>query len=339
MASGRQTRFQICFQNDWEPLTTPVPTLALEEKTNSLTGQQTMIESEANVGARFTHGVTPNNEKAEGDFAIEGNPINMGPLVYWALGNEEDVTEIVENEVYEHTITPVSGDQSLPMIFGLLDKQIDVFGYESLKCDSMSLSQTPDAYLEASFTARGRREIIKDHSEADLSMENLSYTNVRPFIFQDLAIKFGTAGGTANTVMVDASDFNMEYSNGLEDDKQRANGSPYMSEVDFQAGELTIDIEADYTTRTNVLRENNKRAGVPVSLEISFTTNVEIAAGHYYTMTISVPNMYITEHDPSIDGADNITNTISFKAVDNGVDTPVTITIKDGIDGKYSNVY
>lgn len=338
--SGNDSRFQVGFQTVWAPSTTPTVTLALEQKSNSLNSVQTMVESTALVGARTTHGVTPNNEKVEGSFSVEANPINIGPLAFWAMGHEDDVSEEVVDSVYEHTMKPVTGGSALPMLFGLLDKKVDVFGYESLKCDSFTLEQTPDDYLQASFDVKGRREIISDDTDTNLTMSSLSYTSVRPFVFQDLTLKSGTATGTPSTTMVDSKNFTLNYKNNLEDDRFVADGTPYMAEVDYTGGEFTVDIEVDYTTATNLMRENNKRPGVPMSLLASFQSSAEISdSGIPYTIEIEIPNAYITTFDPTIDGPERISTTVTFKATDDGTNPPVIIRTVDEIADKYITAY
>ncbi|RKZ08510.1 hypothetical protein DRQ25_08935 [Candidatus Fermentibacteria bacterium] len=321
--SGTDTALQIGQETTWG--TSVAGVTALEFTSENFKHVPSMIESGALVGAVTTHGITSGNIKTEGDFTIEVNPDNIGLLLGLTLGVEAAPAEVpTDTDVYDHAFTACSGSTALPFFTALVDRKADVFTYTSNKIDSMVLESTPDGYLMGTFTTKGQKEEIGD------SLEVLTYSTKRPFVFKDLTIGYGAGATTPSySTLSQATSFTFTYNNALEDDLFTADGTAYQQEIDRQKREMTADVEVLYDATTNTLREDYYKVGDPIALKAEFVSTDVIETGYYYTLTIEMVQAYVTVADPVIGGPDRLRQTITVKAIDNAVDEPITITLRD----------
>jgi len=326
--SGNDTKFQIGLETTWG--TSVTPTLAIPFLSESLHEVHNPVESEALVGAVTTPYFSIIGRKVEGDMEMQVHPDNIGLLFYGALGVEGPVTTVT-TDVHSHEFTPVSGGTNLPHLTAIVDKKADEFTYTSLKVDSMSLETSADSLLTASFSFIGQKE------ELGGEIKTLSISELAPFDFNDMKIYWGTAGSTAATNLSVATSFSLSYLNNLENDLFVADGTEFMTEIDYQKRDITFDIEALYDASTNTMREDYFKTGDTISMQIAFTHPSTIVTGQYYSITIDMLNVVTTEAPNDISGPERMRIPFSFRALEVGSDPAITITVQDDRSTKYSS--
>jgi len=328
--SGNTSKFQIGLEGTYG--ISNVPDVQLEFLSESLHQTNTNVESDALVGAVTTPFFNIIGSKVEGDVSLEVHPDKLGEILVAALGTESDATLTSgASSSYDHKFTAVRGNGSLPSLSATVDKKADVFTYTGLKIDSMSLETDPGSLLTSSVTLVGQQEKTNDQDVQDLTVSALN-----PFDFNDMRIYFGAAGGQATVLIDEATSMSFNYANNLENDLYVADGNQYMAEIDYQKRDITFDIEALYNDASNTYRENNYKTGDKLAVRIEFTHPKEIESGYNYKLTIDMPNTVITEAPNDISGAERLRIPLSFRALEANGDEPITITLVDDLDAKYS---
>lgn len=324
--SGNDAKFQIGLESTYG--TAVVATTQLEFLSESLHQTNTSVESEALVGAVTTPFYNVVGKKVEGDVSFEVHPDKLGEILYAVFGVEGAATE-VDTDVYSHDFTAVSGGTSLPSLTAIVDKKADVFTYSGVKVDSFTLETDPGSLLTSSLSLIGQKE------ELSGSLAELSVSAVNPFDFNHMKIYFGTAGSVAATNIDEASSFSFTYSNNLENDLYVADGTEYMTEIDYQKRDITFDVETLYNDSTNTYRENNYKTGDKLSVRIEFTHDVEVETGYPYKLTIDMLNCVITEAPNDISGPERLRIPLSFRALEVGSDEAITVQLQDGVATTY----
>jgi len=326
--SGNDTQFQIGLEGSYG--TAATPTVLLEFLNDSLHQVNTPVESEALVGAVTTPYYNVVGKKVEGDVSIEVHPDKIGLLIGAALGTEADAALVsTKTTTYDHAFTPIKGGDSLPSLTAVVDKKADEFTYAGLKVDSFTLECDPSSLLTSTFSFIGQKEVLTG------SVQTLAASTLNPWDFNDMAIYLGTAGSEAATNMATAKSFAFTYANNLENDLFVADGTEYMAEIDYQKRDITFDIEALYDDASNTSRETYYKTGDKLSAKIVFTHKTATETGAYYTLTLDMRNVVITEAPNDIAGPERLTIPLSFRALEVGSDAAITITLRDKEDGEY----
>jgi len=322
ITAGNNATLQVGAQSNWS--TAVAPTVQIEFTREDLKYLPNYIESDALTGARTTDRMDISGIKIEGSWEQIVNPDNIGILLSACLGAEADPADVDSSAVYDHLFTPISANvsSSLPKLTTVVDRIVGVFGYIGCKIDSMSLAAQTQDYLRATFNVRG-------YDEQSDALESLSASSKRPFQFVDGNVTID-AGDYA-----DITSFSMNYSNNLESDLFTLNGETKMQEIEPQKRDITFNLETLYSTATNSTRTDDFKAGDTVALVATFTSTEEVLTGKYYTLTVSAPNCYITDCNPSVSGPERLRMSMSLKAVETGGESPVTITLRDGNASKH----
>jgi len=334
--SGNDTKFQIGLESSEAYGTAAEGAVQLEMLSESLGETHNTVESDALVGAVTTPYFNIIGKKVEGDLSLEVHPDNIGTLLYAALGVEAAVTDVVEAGVaYTHTFTPVSGGTSLPSLTAIVDKKSDIFTYAGLKIDSLSLETDSSSLLTSSVSFIGQKE------ELSQSIAVLSNSALNPFDFNTLQLYVGTAGSEAATLVEYVTNFTFNYSNNLENDLFVADGTQYMSEIDYQKRDITLDFEALYNAESNTFREDYYKTGDELSIKAVFTSPHAITDSaadptNKYQLIIDIHNFVITEAPNSIGGPERLRIPLSGRALEKGGDSAVTISVVDARATKYN---
>ncbi len=322
--SGNDARLQIAKEASYG--TAATPTSQLEFLSESLQQVNISVESEALVGAVTTPYYSVVGSKVEGDVSIEVHPDNIGLLLGAALGSEAAVSGTTS---YTHTFTPVKGGGSLPSVTAVVDKKADVFTFAGLKVDTLTLETNPSSLLTSTISFIGQKEVLTG------SIQSLDASALDPFHFNHMKIYFGTAGSTATTNIDQAVNFSFTYANNLENDLFVADGTSYMTEIDYQKRDITFDIETLYDADTNTYRETNYKTGTKMSVKVEFTHNSEVESGVNYKLTLDMPNCVITEAPNSVAGPERLRIPMTFRALEVGSDPAITVTLVDAEADKY----
>lgn len=315
--SGQDSKLQIGKETTWG--TAVAPTVQIGFTSESLKYVQGYIEEDVMVGLKTTGRMDISGKKVEGDFSMIVKPDNIGLLLAAALGNESSANGVgATSTVYEHSFSCLASgtSNSLPKLTIVVDRHVAVKGYKSCKINQLTLEAAVNDYLRATFSVRG-------HSEADDAVESLSYSTKRAFQFIDGNI---TVDGSN---YADITNFRLTVNNNLENDLFTMDSSTYMQEIEPQKREITIELEALYSSSTNTTREDNFLAGATAAINIIFTSTEEAAESEYYLLTIKIPLAYITDASPNVGGPERIKQTLVCKASENASNEPITIVLQD----------
>jgi hypothetical protein len=321
--AGQDSKLQVGAELTWG--TGVAPTVAVDFTGESLKQNVIKNEEDALLGQVATGRLDTMGYKVDGDFSMIIKPDNIGLLLSAALGAEAPASAVnVGSTVYDHTFSclAMTSSNSLPSLTIVVDRKAKVAGYISCKVNSMSLEAKVNDYLRATFSVIGRNE----QSDA---LESLAISTKRPFLFRDGNI---TVDGSN---YADVTGATVQVSNNLEDDIFTMDSSAYMQEIEPQKREITINLDALYSTNTNTTRENKFIAGATAALVLTFVSTESPDSGYYYTLTITCPVCYVTEAHPMVSGPERIQIPMTLKATQNASNQPITVTLRDGIGSKF----
>ena len=323
IASGAQSRLQIGAQSDFSTAVTP--TVQIEFTKESYKLLPNYISPDSLIGKTTDDRMDITGLKVEGDHEQIINPDNIGLLLSAVMGAEADPSAVSGSAVYDHVFTPISAvvGSSLPKLTVVVDRIVDVFGYYGVKIDKMSLKAQKGDYLRGTFTGRGYDE---DRSSA---LAALTASTKRPFMFLDGTITVDAANYS------DIEDATLDYMNNIENDLQTLGTGTHMQEIEPQKRDIQLTLNALFSSATNTTRTNKFAAGAKAAVILTFTSTETAATGLYYTLTVSLPNCYITAADPMVAGPDRIKVSMTLKAVESGGSPPATITLRDARSTAY----
>jgi len=317
MIAGNNATLQVGAQSDFS--TAVAPTVQVEFVSESLDEKHNLITPDQITGKRSVDRLDEAGIKVEGGVELVANPANIGILLAAAFGAEADPAAVDSSAVYDHVFTPMSAAaaSSLPKLTMVVDRIQAVKGYVGCKINRMSLSAGVQDYLKAGFDFIGR-------NEATDALESLSSGEKRPFMFTDGNLQFN------DTDYDEVLSLSVDFVNNLENDLYVLNGSNYMVEIEPQRREITAEVEALYSSDIETLRESYYKGGTKCSLEVTFTSTEEVLTGKYYTLTVNMPNCYITGNPVNVSGPDRIRTRISLTATEQNGESPITVTLRDG---------
>lgn len=319
MYAGIGAKLQVGVQSDWSTIV--AQTKAISFNKEGLRYIPTYKQRDALVGNRGPGSMDIVGVKVEGDFSCIAYPDEIGILISAVMGAEASPAAVSGSAVYDHIFTPMSAvsASSLAKLTITVDRVAAVFGYIGCKLDSMSLDIKKLDYLRATFSVRGYDEVTD-------TIDSLSLSALKPLTF---AMGAAQLGGSAYYI----EEATLKYNNKLEDDLFTLySASNKMSEIEAQGAELTGTLKVLYDTTSNATRSTVFKGGTTTSLTFTFTSSEEILTGKYYTLTLSIPVVYITKADLAIEGSDRLRQSFDFTAAG----TPLwTITLRDGQSTKY----
>lgn len=315
--SGQDSALQIGLETTWG--TGVAPTVQLPFTSESLKLVKTYIKEDALLGFKTSGNMYTEGEKVEGDFTTEVKPDAIGLLLGCALGAEGAATAAeATSTVYDHAFSLLAGgsSNSLPSLTIVVDRKAAVFGYVSCKINQMTLEAAVGELLKTTFSVRGRNE----QSDA---LETLSNSTKQPLRFSHGSLNFDDAA------FADVTSFKLTVNNNLEDNFFTMDSSAYMQEIEPQNREVTIEIEANYSTANDTIRTSKFKAGSSVDIDLTFTSSETAGASLPYRIVITCPLAFITDCHPVISGPERIKLPMTLVATEDDSNEPLTITLRD----------
>jgi hypothetical protein len=260
---------------------------------------------------------------------LEVHPDNFGDILGLAIGDEPASPSLVETGVYLHTLTPVTGGDSLPSATVIVDKKTDIFAYTGLKVDSLTLECDPTSLLTSTVSFVGQKEIPGS------TLATLSNSALIPYDFTDMIVYYGTKNTEATTMLPGVKSFSFTYANNLENDLFVADGTDYMAEIDYQKRDITFDIECLSSGDLDAIRAANYLTGEKLSLKIVFTHPSFVATDEAYTIILDARNVVITEAPNEVSGPERLTIPLTIRALEVGSTPAITVKVKDSASTKY----
>ena len=289
--------------------TAATPTRFYEFNDESIAQTIERIESE---GLRTGNRVLRSDRFVSGQKAIEGSfsmdmtAGNTAILFKHALG------AVATAGSYVHTCT-----MSDPFGLGLTlevgrpgnDGTVRAFTYAGCKINTLDLSVSVGELLSAEFG------IIGTTAETIGSVTSASYgTGLELLHFAGAAI---TVGGTAYP----CKDFSLSVNNGLTGDRYVLGSQIAQQPIASSLAEVTGSLVAEFVDATAYNRVVNATTAQIVA---TFTDSAS------KSITVTVPVARFDGDTPTVGGPDILDQTLNFKGLFNGTDSPVTIAVANG---------
>lgn len=289
--------------------TAATPTRFYEFNDESIAQTIERIESE---GLRTGNRVLRSDRFASGQKAIEGSfsmdmtAGNTAILFKHALG------AVATAGSYVHTCT-----MSDPFGLGLTlevgrpgnDGTVRAFTYAGCKINTLDLSVSVGELLSAEFG------IIGTTAETIGSVTSASYgTGLELLHFAGAAI---TVAGTAYP----CKDFSLSVNNGLTGDRYVLGSQIAQQPIASSLAEVTGSLTAEFVDATAYNRVVNATTAAIVA---TFTDSAS------KSITVTVPVARFDGDTPTVGGPDILDQTLNFKGLFNGTDSPVTIAVANG---------
>ena len=285
------------------------PTRFYEFNDESIAQTIERIESE---GLRTGNRVLRSDRFASGQIAIEGSfsmdmtADNTAILFKHALG------AVATADSYVHTCT-----MSDPFGLGLTlevgrpgnDGTVRAFTYAGCKINTLDLSVSVGELLSAEFG------IIGTTAETIGSVTAASYGS---------SLELLHFAGAAITVAGDAfpcKDFSLSVNNGLTGDRFVLGSQVAQQPIASSMAEVTGSLVAEFVDATAYNRVVNATTAQIVA---TFTDSAS------KSITVTVPVARFDGDTPTVGGPDILDQTLNFKGLFNGTDSPVTIAVANG---------
>ena len=289
--------------------TAATPTRFYEFNDESIAMTIERIESE---GLRTGNRVLRSDRYASGQKAIEGSfsmdmtADNTAILFKHALG------AVATAGSYVHTCT-----MSDPFGLGLTievgrpgnDGTVRAFTYAGCKINTLDLSVSVGELLSAEFG------VIGTTAETIGTVTAASYASSLELLhFAGAAI---TVAGTAYP----CKDFSLSVNNGLTGDRYVLGSQIAQQPIASSLAEVTGSLTAEFVDATAYNRVLNATHAAVVATFTDSTGD---------SITVTVPVARFDGDTPSVGGPDILDQTLSFKGLFNGTDSPVTIAVANG---------
>ena len=191
------------------------------------------------------------------------------------------------------------------------DGTVNPFTYTGCKVVSWEMSNAVDDLLMARLTLDGQNETTAT------ALASASYpSNTELFYFTQGEI---TLGGSEYPV----SNWSVNYSAGVKTDRFFVNRDNRKREQVLNAfAELGGSLTTEFDDLTSYNRFVN---GTLASLVLEYETATTYDTSKPYRCRITLPSIRFDGETPSIGGPDIVEQSLNFKALNNGVDEPITI--------------
>lgn len=294
------------------------PTRFLEFISESLSLSVERIESEA---LRAGNSVlrddrwAANRKGVEGSIELEVASKGFGLPLRHMLGSsvitQPDVTGNPTVYVHTHTLADLYGS-SLTMQVGRPDVAgvVQPFSYTGIKVAEWALSSDLDAALMLSLTLDGQNEATNQGLAA------------ASFAADDELLYYTGGSITVAGTSFDVTSFSLEGSNALKTDRYFVRANTLKKEpIRSSFVGLTGTLEAEFDNLTAYNRFVN---GTYAALTAKWEGST-ISGTYKYALEITLPVVRFDGTTPQVSGPDVLTQSLPFKALNDGVAQPITI--------------
>jgi len=212
----------------------------------------------------------------------------------------------------------------------VIDKQVAIHEYDSVKYGGMTISGDAGDRLKVSFDMIARK--FANDSAINTAVSSITEILPRKYVlFEDCKFLMKANAGTALASGVDdiyPSSFTINVNNNMAGDLTSEN-DPYIDEP-LRAGFGEVTGTITIPKYKDTVTENALIAGTTMKLAIRCVSSTQICApgngAYYYEFSMYLPSIKITESDRSVGGEGNIPGTFNFSAYDPD-------SAPDGMDG------
>ncbi len=277
------------------------------------------------TGGKSTGRVYTMSVKSEGSLSTNVRPDEAGYWIGTALGIEALPTLVVGSTgAYKHSFTAAGASEPTPSLSVVIDRIVAAYAYIGLKVNTLAFSAQPGDYLKLDLNLIG-----KDETTGTVQT-GLTVSPLKPFRFSNASVKIG------GVTVADVTSIKFDYNNNLDSSLQTTSTGLYFKEPQVGARDIKVDLEVVYSSASDAIRSSYFKTDDDVAVEINFVSDEEIEAGYPYSMKISIPHSQITDAAPAnAGGADTLKQSISLKAIEEGIDQLITIDLINGLQTQY----
>jgi hypothetical protein len=256
----------------------------------------------------------PNKKGAEGDLELEVASKGFGLLFKHMLGAVNITTPggATLARLHTHTVADLYGS-SLTVQIGRpgTGGTVIPFTYDGCKVTGWELTSDLDDVLMLKVTLDAHDEAVTTPALASAS-----------YAASDELLYFSGGAVTIGGVAYDLTKFSLTGNNGLKTDRTFIRSDTRKKEpVAAEMAEFTGEMEMEFADATAY---SLFTAGTVSEIEATWTGSI-IEAALAYSVTVTIPNARYDGDTPNVGGPDVVPQTIPFKALYNGTDSPVTI--------------
>jgi len=313
--SGLAAQIGLAAESTWGTYVAPDHWYEFNEEDLSLS-----VERVESAGLRANNRVLRTDRWAAGQQRVEGSITmdvpskSFGLLAKHALGAVAITTPdgATSTRLHTHTLGDPYG-LGLTCQVGRPDSSgtVQPFSYAGAKISELTLSNSVDEILQAEIGLVAQTESTSE------SLATASYpTGNQLFVWTQGVIQI--AGGTVGVV----TDFEVTINNGLKDDRYFL-GAATMSEpiiADMTTIEGSMTVEFDGLTNYNRFV-----SGTEAAVSAQWTAATEIESGFSPYVKVYIDNARFDGATPNVGGPDVLTHELSFKAVYDGSNGPISI--------------
>lgn len=289
----------------------------LEMKTEGITFDVQLIDSDGATGVRSRVSGDRGNEFHSGDIAMDFKYRGLEVLLGLAFGQVADPVAQSGEAAYLHSFSPAA---SLTGLMGtlVLDKQVSVWEYPSVKIGQITLSGAAGQITEitATIVASGLNRNRTLGTNNDATMASITVPTERQFaLFEDLVMSLHAPGAASvlGSDLIYPSAFEITLNNNMATDQVTTR---YKREIDEATEDGFFDVSGSltfpvYETERIVDVAQNKD---PLSMQWTFTGNTLITASVFPSMHLYFPEVKFGSASPNMGGPGRIGYTAEFSA-------------------------
>ena len=251
----------------------------------------------------------------DGSVSFILRPEFAGTLIQAAFGGEDTVA--ADGEFYNHTIKLCDPNDDLPSLSITVDRKAAVKAYTGCVISTLSLECAAGDYVKGSFDVQGYNEVA-----GTIDTDITSYTLPS---YRCTSATF-TVGGTA----FDVSNVTLNLDNALETAPKVYSSGLYAAEPKHGTRQLTVNFDIPYAANIETFKSTYLTTETNAALVLMFESSTS-----GYRITVTLPNVAITETTANINGTGVITANISGEALSVGSAEPVTVVIRDKHEDEY----
>lgn len=303
---------------------TPVTvTRFVEFNSNDLNLERRVVQSTGlRTGRRVARSdrFMPYTAGASGSIELDVPTKGFGLFLKHMLGVIASGNVVDSNYTHTATVGALNGD-FLTLQAGkprVGSTTVDPFTWHGCKFTGWELAIDVEGMLVASL------EVDAEDQENSTGLATASYpTDTRVFTFDGCAVTVASAS-------FEAMSWSLSASNALDVDRRFLTGTALKKEpIENGDREYTVSMEAEYTNMTQYDRfKAATAAGMLASIVATFNGPIPHAGTTLPQIVVTVPAARFDEVSVPISGPEKITQSISATALDNGTDSPVTITYR-----------
>lgn len=255
-------------------------------------------------------------KRAEGSVTMEVPSKSFGLIAKHALGSATITTPsgATNARLHRHVLGDPYG-LGLTVQVGRPDNAgtVQPFSYTGAKISELTLSNSVDEILQAEIGLVAQNEVTSQ------ALASASYpTGNQVFNWTQGVITIG--GSTVGVV----TDFEVTINNGLKDDRYFLGAATMSQPIIANMTEITGSMTVEWSGLTDYNRFVN---GTIASVTAKWTAATAIEGSTYPYVEVTLPDCRFDGDTPNVGGPDVITHDLTFKALYDGSDQPITIDL------------